>query len=42
VPRLYNNRAVDSSWRHLNWRADGVSLEETLLETQAKSSNRGD
>jgi len=42
VPDLYNNRAVDSSGRQLNCRPNGVSLEEALLEIQAKSSNRGD
>jgi hypothetical protein len=33
VPRLYNNRAVDGSWRELNWRLNGPDLEKTLLET---------
>ncbi len=42
VPSLYNNRAVDCSYREFNWRVNRVGLEETLLEIQAKSSNRGD
>jgi hypothetical protein len=40
VPSPYNNRIVDSSWRQLNWRPNGFSPEETLLEIQAKSSNQ--
>jgi len=42
VPSLHNNRAVDSSWRRLNWRFNGLGLENSILEIQAKSSNRGD
>jgi hypothetical protein len=38
VPSLYNNRIADSSWRQLNWRLDGLGLDETLVEIQAKSS----
>jgi hypothetical protein len=36
VPSLYNSRIVDTGWRQLNWRLNG--LEETLVEIQAKSS----
>jgi hypothetical protein len=41
VPSLYNNRAVDGSWCQLNWRLSSLGLEETWLEIQTKSSNRG-
>jgi len=40
MPSLYNNRILDSSWRQLNWRLNGLGLEETLVEIQAKSSNQ--
>jgi hypothetical protein len=36
VPSLYNHRAVDGSWRELNWRFNGLGLEKTTLEIQAK------
>jgi hypothetical protein len=37
VPSLHNNRAVDGSWCGLNWRFNGLDLEKTILEIQAKS-----
>jgi hypothetical protein len=42
VPSLHNDRAVDGSWRKLNWRFNGFGLEKTLLEIQAKSLARSD
>jgi hypothetical protein len=32
VPSLHNNRAVDDSWRELNWRFNGLGLEKTMFE----------
>jgi hypothetical protein len=40
VPSLHNDRAVDGSWRKLNWRFNGFGLEKTMLEIQAKSLAR--
>jgi hypothetical protein len=42
VRGLRNKRALDGSERELNWRLNGLSLEETLLEIQAKSSKQRD
>jgi hypothetical protein len=34
VPSLYNDRAVDGSWRELNWRLNGPGLEKLCCESK--------